>query len=243
MASDRSRRTDRSRDGYKGVVAQQGRVILDRDFNTQQALEDARVALDALSFVGPCGAPGDGFKIALGAAFRPLILRSPPSSPVLFDRSFTIAPGVMFVGGQAAILPVHYAGQACDMDAIWRIARVFNLKVVEDAAHASGTYYRDAHVGSATGSKSDAVAFSFYATKNLTTAEGGMVTTSDGDLNERMRRLSLHGSNCQAPLARSLHQSTRRYRAIGLSPQPEIARHSTANVRHARVPHAAPSRL
>jgi dTDP-4-amino-4,6-dideoxygalactose transaminase len=97
-----------------------------------------------------------------------------------------------------AILPVHYAGQACDMDAIWRIARVFNLKVVEDAAHASGTYYRDAHVGSATGSKSDAVAFSFYATKNLTTAEGGMVTTSDGDLNERMRRLSLHGINKDA---------------------------------------------
>jgi hypothetical protein len=111
MASDRSRRTDRSRDGYKGVVAQQGRVILDRDFNAQQALEDARVALDALNFVGPCGAPGDGFKISLGAAFRPLILRtsSPPSSPVLFDRSFTISPGVMFIGGQAAILPASFA--------------------------------------------------------------------------------------------------------------------------------------
>jgi dTDP-4-amino-4,6-dideoxygalactose transaminase len=97
-----------------------------------------------------------------------------------------------------AILPVHYAGQACDMDAIWKLARTWNLKVVEDAAHASGTYYQDAHVGSAEASQSDAVAFSFYATKNLTSAEGGMVTTSDGELCETMRRLALHGINKDA---------------------------------------------
>ena len=93
-----------------------------------------------------------------------------------------------------AIMPVHYAGLPCDMQAIWELARQWNLKVIEDAAHASGTWYGKQHVGSArcTGS-SDAAAFSFYATKNITTGEGGMVTTNDEQLHCRMRRLALHG--------------------------------------------------
>jgi dTDP-4-amino-4,6-dideoxygalactose transaminase len=95
-----------------------------------------------------------------------------------------------------AILPVHVAGLACRMDAIWELARRFNLLVVEDAAHAVGTHYRGFPIGAgnpAAGSRSDAVAFSFYATKNLTTGEGGMVTTHDEKLLERMRILCLHG--------------------------------------------------
>ena len=89
-----------------------------------------------------------------------------------------------------AILPVHIGGLPCDMDAIWALAARRNLHVVEDAAHAAGSWYRGVPIG---GSRSDAVAFSFYATKNLTTGEGGMVTTSSRQLDERMRILCLHG--------------------------------------------------
>jgi dTDP-4-amino-4,6-dideoxygalactose transaminase len=96
-----------------------------------------------------------------------------------------------------AILPVHFGGAPCDMDSIWRIARKHNLFVIEDAAHAAGTLYKGRHVG-AQGFPSHAVAFSFYATKNLTTGEGGMVTTDDESLVERMRMLALHGINRDA---------------------------------------------
>ncbi len=98
----------------------------------------------------------------------------------------------------AAILPVHYGGVPCDLDSLWKLARESNLKVVEDAAHATGTFHRGKHVGSAETSESDAVAFSFYATKNITTGEGGMVTTNDPKLDELMRRLALHGINKDA---------------------------------------------
>ncbi len=89
-----------------------------------------------------------------------------------------------------AILPVHVGGLPCDMPAIWAIARQRNLAVIEDAAHAVGAAIGEQRIG--TGA-SDAVAFSFYATKNLSTGEGGMVTTGDAGLHERMRLLALHG--------------------------------------------------
>ncbi|MBZ5604472.1 MAG: DegT/DnrJ/EryC1/StrS aminotransferase family protein [Acidobacteriia bacterium] len=93
-----------------------------------------------------------------------------------------------------AIVPVHYAGLPCDLDAIWDLAEEHGLKVVEDAAHALGATYSGAPIGApVSGRRSDAVAFSFYATKNITTGEGGMVTTACQELAERMRRLCLHG--------------------------------------------------
>ena len=92
-----------------------------------------------------------------------------------------------------ALLPVHLGGMPCRMDALWELARSHNLAVVEDAAHAVGTHYRGEHLGSAASSLSDAVAYSFYATKNITTGEGGMVTTNRKELAERMRILALHG--------------------------------------------------
>ena len=95
-----------------------------------------------------------------------------------------------------AILPVHLGGLSCDMGAIWGLARERGLAVVEDAAHAIGTHYRGFPIGAgdpARGTFSDAVVFSFYATKNLTTGEGGMVTTHKEALLEKMRLLCLHG--------------------------------------------------
>ncbi len=89
-----------------------------------------------------------------------------------------------------AILPVHMAGLPCDMQKIWGTARSYGLRVIEDAAHATGAFYRGVPIG---GGDSDAVAFSFYATKNLTTGEGGMVTTHSQDLYNRMKTLCLHG--------------------------------------------------
>ena len=96
------------------------------------------------------------------------------------------------------ILPVHLAGLSCRMDEIWEIARQHGIHVVEDAAHAVGTHYHGYHLGAKGHSASAAVAYSFYATKNLTTGEGGMVTTNREDLFHRMKSLALHGINKDA---------------------------------------------
>ncbi len=99
-------------------------------------------------------------------------------------------------GRTRAIVPVHFAGLPCDMDAIWALARRHGLDVVEDCAHAAGSLYKGAHVGAAsplTGARSAAAAFSFYAIKNLTTGEGGMLLTHDPELAAHMRLLALHG--------------------------------------------------
>ncbi len=88
-----------------------------------------------------------------------------------------------------AIIPVHYAGQPCDMEAIQNLATRHGLRVIEDAAHALPASYRGVRVGAL----SELTAFSFYATKTLTTGEGGMVTTDNDDLAARMRMMRLHG--------------------------------------------------
>ncbi|GAC1681694.1 MAG: UDP-4-amino-4,6-dideoxy-N-acetyl-beta-L-altrosamine transaminase [Candidatus Acidiferrum sp.] len=88
-----------------------------------------------------------------------------------------------------AILPVHYAGFPCDMEAILEIAHRRGLKVIEDAAHALPSRYK----GKMVGAIGDITCFSFYATKTLTTGEGGMATTDNQEYADRMRTLSLHG--------------------------------------------------
>ena len=94
-----------------------------------------------------------------------------------------------------AIVPVHFAGLPCRMEALWEIARAHKLLVIEDAAHAAGAAVGDAKIGSG---PSDAVAFSFYASKNLSTGEGGMVTCRSEELAQRLRVLSLHGMSGDA---------------------------------------------
>jgi UDP-4-amino-4,6-dideoxy-N-acetyl-beta-L-altrosamine transaminase len=88
-----------------------------------------------------------------------------------------------------AIIPVHYSGQPCRMDEILACAQDHDLLVIEDAAHAVGAKYYDRMIGTI----GDVTTFSFYAIKNMTTGEGGMITTDDDELAERMRLLSLHG--------------------------------------------------
>ena len=92
------------------------------------------------------------------------------------------------------ILPVHFAGHPCDMDALHALARPRGIKVVEDAAHAISAEYRGRRIGGL----SDATCFSFYPTKNMTTGEGGAVTTNDDALAERVRVLALHGMSKDA---------------------------------------------
>ena len=94
-----------------------------------------------------------------------------------------------------AIMPVHYGGLACRMDAILAIAREHRLKVVEDAAHALPTTWRGTLVGQL---QSDVTVFSFYANKTITTGEGGMAVTHNEALAQRMRTMRLHGMNRDA---------------------------------------------
>lgn len=94
-----------------------------------------------------------------------------------------------------AIIPVHYAGLACDMDAIFELARRYGLRVIEDAAHAFPTRYRESLIGTL---RSDVVVFSFYANKTMTTGEGGMVVTRDPVVAQRIRLMRIHGISSDA---------------------------------------------
>ncbi|MBR0472820.1 MAG: DegT/DnrJ/EryC1/StrS family aminotransferase [Methanosphaera sp.] len=90
-----------------------------------------------------------------------------------------------------AIIPVHLYGQPADMDPILEIAEKHDLKVIEDAAQAHGAIYK----GKKIGSLGDFGCFSFYPTKNMTTGEGGMVTTNDDDLAEKAGMVRAHGES------------------------------------------------
>lgn len=101
--------------------------------------------------------------------------------PVAIERAITAKT--------KAIIPVHIAGLPCRMTEIMALAEQHHLVVIEDAAHAFAAEYRGQKIGNI----GHITAFSFYATKNLTTGEGGMVTTNDPEYAEKMRLLSLHG--------------------------------------------------
>jgi dTDP-4-amino-4,6-dideoxygalactose transaminase len=122
------------------------------------------------------------------------------AKPVLAD----IEPGTLNIDAAAikekitdrtrAIIPVHFAGQPCDMDVISRLAAEFGLAVVEDAAHAVGTEYK----GNRVGSLDDVSVFSFHPIKNITTGEGGMFCTRDERLAEEVALLKFHGMSREA---------------------------------------------
>ena len=93
-----------------------------------------------------------------------------------------------------AIVPVHFAGQPCDLDALQALCEKHELILIEDAAHAIGTEYRGQRIGS----RKNPAVFSFHAIKNLTTGEGGLITVSDEKLRDRLVSLRFHGVNQDA---------------------------------------------
>ncbi len=110
-----------------------------------------------------------------------------------------------------AIIPVHYGGQPCRMEELLSLALERGLRVIEDAAHALGASYR----GQPIGALGDATVFSFYPIKNITTGQGGMLTTNDEEIAERVRLLSLHGLS-KSGWARYEEKGTWAYQVLAL---------------------------
>jgi perosamine synthetase len=123
------------------------------------------------------------------------VIRYFDARPVLVDvdeRCLNMRADLLeaaITGQTRALMPIHIAGLPADLDAIHAVARQHGLPVIEDAAHAFPTKYQ----GRMIGNLSDLTCFSFYATKTLTTGEGGMVCTEDDTLAERCRIMALHG--------------------------------------------------
>ncbi len=105
-----------------------------------------------------------------------------------------------------AIIPVHIAGLPCDMDSLQDICQRHNLVLIDDAAHAIPTMYKGSYIGNL----GDISCFSFYANKNMTTGEGGMITTNNDSLAEPLRTMRLHGIDKDA-WARQSKRSIWRY--------------------------------
>jgi dTDP-4-amino-4,6-dideoxygalactose transaminase len=93
-----------------------------------------------------------------------------------------------------AIIPVHFAGRACQVDEIEEIAKQYNLRIIHDTAHAIETEFN----GKKIGTYSDLSSYSFYVTKNVVTAEGGMVVTNDDELASKLKIYALHGMSKDA---------------------------------------------
>lgn len=150
------------------------------------------LALEALGI-----GPGDEvITSAYTYTATPVVARYLGAEVVLVDidpRTFNLDPdkvAAAITPRTKAIMPVHIAGLACDMDAILQLAARHNLSVVEDAAHAFPTTYKGRLIGSL---DSAATVFSFYATKTITTGEGGMLILRDPGLARRCRSMRLHG--------------------------------------------------
>jgi dTDP-4-amino-4,6-dideoxygalactose transaminase len=122
------------------------------------------------------------------------------SKPVFVDidpRTLQISPetaAAAVTERTRAILPVHFAGQSCDLNGFKALAARRNLTLIEDAAHAVGTEFRGRRIGSDSGT----ACFSFHPIKNITTGESGMITTGDDRLAEQLRLLRFHGVNRDA---------------------------------------------
>ena len=112
------------------------------------------------------------------------------------------------------VIPVHFAGQSCDMAKIGALAKEYGFKVIEDASHAVGADYLDGKVGN--GRYSDLTVFSFHPVKILTTGEGGMVMTNDANLAASLQRLRSHGMTRDPKLMQKTDQGAWYYEQIEL---------------------------
>ncbi|SDN25691.1 dTDP-4-amino-4,6-dideoxygalactose transaminase [Desulfonauticus submarinus] len=122
------------------------------------------------------------------------------ATPVLVDvdkKTFNLNPDLIeekITPKTKAILPVHFAGRPCEMDKILSLAKKYNLKVIEDCAHAIEAEYKNKPCGTF----GDFGCFSFYVTKNIITGEGGMIITHHSQLAKRIKILALHGMSADA---------------------------------------------
>lgn len=129
------------------------------------------------------------------------VIRYLGANPVFVDideTTFNIDPTkieAVITQKTKAIIPVHFGGLACEMQPILEIARKYNLRVIEDAAHALPTTYQEKLIGSL---ESDATVYSFYATKPIATGEGGMIVTRNPEIAKRCSVMRLHGINRDA---------------------------------------------
>ena len=159
------------------------------------ALNSCTAALHLALVIAGVG-PGDEVIVpAMTFAATANVVRHVGATPVFADvrlETMCLNPGEierLRTTRTRAVIPVHFAGRACEMDEIMAVARRHNLFVIEDCAHAIETQYRGRHAGTI----GDVGAFSFYATKNVVTGEGGMITTAQAADAARLRALRLHG--------------------------------------------------
>lgn len=171
------------------------------------------------------------------------------ATPVLVDndpRTFNMDPALLeakITPRTKAIMPVHVYGQSADMDPIMEIARCHSLLVVEDAAEAVGAKYK----GRMIGGLGDCATFSFFGNKIITTGEGGMVTTNDDALAERMRLYRSQGMDPKRrywfPVVGYNYRMTNIQAAIGLAQLERIEHHLAARRRVADLYNAKLARL
>jgi len=127
---------------------------------------------------------------------RPVLVDCDPQTLLVDPEAMEAAAAEWAPTGKLkAMIPMHYGGQMCDMDRMADIAKRYEVSLLEDAAHTLPAYYRSHSTAPwrSVGETSPMACFSFYANKCITTGEGGMLTTSDEGIAERVRMMSLHG--------------------------------------------------
>ena len=112
------------------------------------------------------------------------------------------------------VIPVHFAGQSCDMKTIHSLGKEYGFKIIEDASHANGGRYLDQPIGGC--QYSDITVFSFHPVKIITTAEGGVATTNDEKLSERMQLFRSHGVTRNSKLMSELSEGGWHYQQVDL---------------------------
>jgi len=181
-----------------GAVTQEFETAFARFTKAKYALAvtNATAALHMACVAADLGAGNEVIVPSLTFVASANAIRYTGASPVFADitgeNDLNISPDSiqsMITERTRAIMLVHYGGYACDMVRILELAKEHNLKVIEDAAHAAGSWLDGRHLGT----WGDIGCFSFFSNKNLTTGEGGMIVTDDDALYEKLRLLRSHG--------------------------------------------------
>ena len=197
---------DSLRSGWLGTGPKVARF--ENDFANYKEIDESRVAAVNsgtaalhLSMIAAAVGPGDEvITTALTFCATVNAIIHAGAKPVLVDinqRTMNIDPAEIsskITSRTCAILPVHFAGRCCDMDAIMEIANRHDLKVIEDCAHAIESEYK----GKKAGTFGDFGCFSFYVTKNVVTGEGGMILAKSEEDIARVKVLALHGMSKDA---------------------------------------------